>query len=407
MKYRLLLNSADAVYDDSTKTYLFELQERLDRPVTIRVAKCHFANATTDVHPLVVYCRSDALSNLIKSKHTLRIKNQGHRQTENILCSLTETHTVGRYNMEKDTRVFKADPEKYIRNIDIKFTNNGDPLGSTATASAASGSDEEMDAINQSGRLLCWTDFDNSRMFNTLMQESTGVGSEINFIYDRGNAALLWQLAYGASLVVVEIGDNGAQGVYRNGSWQSVVDTSPLPQSVVLQEEFTFHIVFQQNMINDHSMLAYWSDIKICMWQGSLCYFKLSTNHVAHQVPNVTIVPTKPYLLTVKRRDNGAGGYEFHWRAERLDDESVQESVTEPSTTTIQANQVWRMGYAATNFSQYWGPTIVHNGILESDISSSQTWLRNHINGVVQNDEGAVTESASSWFLELDVETQE
>ena len=67
MKYRLLLNSADAVYDDSTKTYLFELQERLDRPVTIRVAKCHFANATTDVPGGLLSIRCPVESHKIKT----------------------------------------------------------------------------------------------------------------------------------------------------------------------------------------------------------------------------------------------------------------------------------------------------------------------------------------------------
>ena len=302
-----------------TKTYHFELTERIDRPLTLRVAKAHYTSAE-EVHPLVVYFRSKALSNLIKSKHTLRLKNNQHRQQTDVLCTLTETHAIGRYNKEKDDRVFPTEPSKYCRSIDIQFTNNATVLGqSGAASSSTSGSDAELDAMNTAGRLVCWTDFDDSRMFNSLMQESTGVGSEVNFIYDRANAALIWQLAYGVSLVVVNIGDEGAQGVYRNGSWQSVVDTTPLPQNSVLQAEFTFHMVFQQNMINEHSMLAYWSDIKICMWQGSLCYFKLATNHVAHQVSGVSIIPTKPYMLSVQRRDNGSGGHEFHWRVERLE----------------------------------------------------------------------------------------
>ena len=75
---RLLLNSEDASYDSTTKKYSFVLDRRLDKPEKVRIVKAHYTAATTGSYPLVVYLRSDALSSLIKSKHTLRLKNENH-----------------------------------------------------------------------------------------------------------------------------------------------------------------------------------------------------------------------------------------------------------------------------------------------------------------------------------------
>ena len=255
VRYRFLLHSSDASYDDEEKEWSFELDQRIDRPVSIRVAKAHFANATSEVQPLVVYLRSRALANMILKKHTVRLQNTQHRRTNDIICSLGESHAVGRYTLENDDRRFRVDPSRHVKQIDIRFSNNDTLLGAQAAAGASSGTDDEIEAIPG---LLCWTDFDNSRMFNVQMVESTGPGSEVNYIYDRHNSALLWQLAYGNSLSVVNIGDHGAQGVYRNGSWQSVVDTTPLG-SIPMENEYTVHMVWQLNSINDHAMLMYFS----------------------------------------------------------------------------------------------------------------------------------------------------
>ena len=165
MHYRLLLHSSASVYNGESKTYTFELDKRIDRPVKIRVQKAHYSTPTGTANPLVVYLRSDQLSSLCKSKHTLRAKNTNHRHTENILCTLGETHTVGRYDLRRDQRSFTTDPDRYIRTIDVKFSDTDTLLGNSAAAGGATGSDAEMDAINATGKLLCWTDFADSRMF--------------------------------------------------------------------------------------------------------------------------------------------------------------------------------------------------------------------------------------------------
>ena len=54
MNYRLLLHSADATYDEIKKSYSFVLDQRISRPVSVKVVKGHYANASGATHPLVV-----------------------------------------------------------------------------------------------------------------------------------------------------------------------------------------------------------------------------------------------------------------------------------------------------------------------------------------------------------------
>ena len=97
---RLLLHSSDATYDAVTKRYKFVLDERIRRPTQITVSKCTYANSTGAVHPLAVYLESQALSKLVQSKHTIQLKSQNHDHQTDVLATLLETHTVGRYAQE-------------------------------------------------------------------------------------------------------------------------------------------------------------------------------------------------------------------------------------------------------------------------------------------------------------------
>ena len=81
VRYRFLLHSEDATYVAATKTWTFELDQRIDRPTNISVAKAHYANASQETQPLVVYLRSRARADMILKKHTIRLKNAGHKVT--------------------------------------------------------------------------------------------------------------------------------------------------------------------------------------------------------------------------------------------------------------------------------------------------------------------------------------
>ena len=132
---RLLLHSEDALYDATTKQYRFSLDKRIDKPNRIKIINANYSAATQTTYPLVVYVRSNALNRVIRNKHTLRLKNNNHEETTNVLCTLQETHTIARYSLaEEGKRVFRADPHFHLTDIDIYFTNNDTVLDGAVTA---------------------------------------------------------------------------------------------------------------------------------------------------------------------------------------------------------------------------------------------------------------------------------
>ena len=168
---RLLLNSDDATYNETTKRYTFSLNKRIHRPRTLQIRKCHYSNASGATHPLVVYLESNALSSIVPKKHTLRLRSANHDHQTTVLATLQETHTVGRYGLQNDQRIFETDPERNVRTIDIAFSNNGTLLPkSAASGTNATGSDDEVLAIGDD--LLAFIDFAAAR---TLDQTFTPV----------------------------------------------------------------------------------------------------------------------------------------------------------------------------------------------------------------------------------------
>ena len=98
MKY--LLHSSHATYNSTTKKWIFDLDRRISNPTVIRLAKATFTTpGDLSVHPAVIYMRSDALARMITRKHTVELRDDNHPNSSNVIATLTETHTRGRYRI--------------------------------------------------------------------------------------------------------------------------------------------------------------------------------------------------------------------------------------------------------------------------------------------------------------------
>ena len=160
---RLLLHSGDATYDVSSRQYSFQLDKRIGRILRIKVQKAHYSNATSSAHPLVVYLHSDSISELMNKKHTLKLKSQNHDHRTNIIATLSETHTVGRFDLQKDVRSFRTDPDRHFTSIDISFSNNGVLLEKTPSGAGEAAEEEAVEALSQ---------MQQSQQFRTLLRGS-------------------------------------------------------------------------------------------------------------------------------------------------------------------------------------------------------------------------------------------
>ena len=116
---RYLLHHSDAVFDATTKRWLFTLDRRISNPRSIAISKCVFTASTTTSYPSVIYMRSDALHNMIKSKHTVELKADNHENSSNVIAVLQETHTTGRYSITERGLTLPVHGHTHVRQIDL------------------------------------------------------------------------------------------------------------------------------------------------------------------------------------------------------------------------------------------------------------------------------------------------
>jgi hypothetical protein len=402
---RLLLHSADATYDDASKVYHFNLDDRLDWPIRLRIMKCHYANHTDGIHPLVVYLRSDTLSNLIKTKHTLRCKDQNHEEYENILCTLQESHQIGRYSLDinSDRRQFVLEHNRFIRSIDFMFSDNDALLSKSATAAqvVASGSADDILAIGD--ELVAFIDFGTGRVQDQSFTNVSTAGDTVYYIRNRGsNTELMFSNSYGNGGQLANFGGNGAISVTRQGSWESYLDSWPMDQAD-MDSQYCIHTLIMLTDLN-FTYIIDTGFIKLLVWNQQLAY--VDANDQKQGVMQFS--PMVPYLLTVRRHEVDQANHNLEWRLENLTDNSVTTAQSGSGLSTWpNANGFsWRIGHASTHFSHLQSAFIVHNTLNATWQAESQAYLRNYHDGTTSpaEENTQTTTTDSRWFVELELQ---
>ena len=411
---RFLLHSEDASYDPVTKTYTFALDQRIHRPVALRVQKAHYAGPAGVTNPLVVYLESDALTKIIRQKHTLQVTNTGHEHGTSVIATLGETHTAGRYSMERDARTLKCDPDKHVKNIDIKFSSNGTLLTKSASEGSSSsgggsGDDSSIEAIDTD--LLWWWDFDPSRVLDSSFAPVSTNGGQVNYYYNRTPAPqnLLLVTGYGSGLQLANVGADGAKGVTRSGSWESILDSSQPNPSV--SQEFAFHsLITMPAQMATISYLIDMPGLKVYTQNGAISFRNYADSGSS---TNMSYVPLRTYILSIQRRTgtvdhNGDGvidAYELSWQLTDLVTNSTQTDLTVSSWPfTTGGASSFRIGKASYHLDHVQGGIVAYNGTSSVHWDSSTAWLKAQYEGTASSASGeAATTADSEWFVELDI----
>ena len=296
---RYLLHSGNATYDPTSKKFKFAIDERIQDPVSIRITKASFVAATASSYPSVVYLRSDAISQLCSQKHTVELKSLNHRDGTNIIAVLEERHNKARYSLEEAPRTLRVKKHENVTEIDVYWTDNQTVLDMEATAVAvASGTDSDVEAI--AGDLLAWFDFAPARTLDVAYAPATDATDPVSFLYNRtpAPATLTFLNAYGSEFQLANIGS--AKGITRDGSWQSLVDSSTPTGD--LDESFTAHCLFSAPpAIGTFSYIFDLGPLLKCFfWDGGAIGFKNKQGNNA-TVP-VSLVPSRSYLVSISRR---------------------------------------------------------------------------------------------------------
>ena len=409
---RFLLHSSLSTYNSVTKKWVFSLDKRISNPTSVRVVKATYSTpGDTSPHPGVVYLRSDALASMIPQKHTLELRALNHENASNVVSVLSETHCRGRFRIHGGPR-YPVDPNSSVRELDIFFTDGDTVLDGAAGSGGgtATGSDAEIVALGDD--LLAWFDMDGARTLDATFSPATTAGDDVSYLYNRspGAATLVFANQYGSEMQLANVGET--RGVTRNGSWQSMADTSTPTGD--LEQEFTVHsLMIAPPAIGDFSYLFDLHMLKCFTWDaGAIAFKNLSGSNTT---VNVSLIPSRAYIISVQRRvgtddhdgDGSFDPYEFVWRIEDLVTEVVVTDITQSGNVHPGVEKIWRIGSASTHFSHVQGPFIVHNGVDADHQATCQTWLRNKFAGTAtaEESENGIAEDAA-FFVELDVGTQ-
>ena len=395
---RLLLHSDDAVYDDATKKYTFTLDRRLDKPVALRVVKAHYSAVTAASYPLVVYLRSNALSSLIKDKHTLRLQNTNHEATENILGSLTETHAVGRFNLERDGRRFKSDPHRHVREIDIFFSDNATLIdGGNTTGTPASTTVSDQDILDITN-LIFFLDWDHAA---SLDPNPISQNEDITSITSRLSPNNYVFATTGAGIVYSSFGETNS--MLSTVNYKYALDSTTAGN---VDEGNTACLTM---MFRTKDVLASWA------WLFKSPLFQITAGEPLDSISNMgyydadsslwgytslVIEGGKDYLLQIKKSSNT-----FSWLLRDLATGTEQTEDTTDTAATGTANQPFYLSNAQSGFQ---GLKISHVieflSVDEDDCDAVKTWMLQKYTGEDVEEEALDTSANASWFLELDIE---
>ena len=180
--------------------------------------------------------------------------------------------------------------------------------------STGTGSDADIEAIGSTD-LLAWFDFNPARTLDVAFATATEAGDPVSYLYNRSPApaTLLYVSQYGSEFQLANVGST--VGVTRNGSWQSLADSST--PTGALSEEFSVHsLVVMPPVMGTYSYLFDIYLLKCFTWDGGSIAFKAASG--ANTVVPVALIPLRAYIFTIQRRgidttgDGLIDSYEFN-----------------------------------------------------------------------------------------------
>ncbi len=357
---RYLLHHSDSTYDATTKRFTFTLDRRISNPVFFRINKVTFTAATAANYPSVVYMRSNALTSLSKTKHT--VKSNDHENNSNVLAVLEETHTKGRYAM-KGTVSFPVHGHTTSRSIDVYFTDGNTVLdGEVTTDNQANNSAITDDDIIAIPYLKLWQDMRADTLLDSSYANTPDIGDHPRYIYQNSNADSTMVFAGYGDFTVAALGEG--RGITSATSWQYAVDSSAFNR---WDDGDDFTYVFSIKMAHTGTtyikLINHYS-LKVEIRQGVFCIDDILGNHNS---TNLTLIPTKDYLITIRRMDlNGDGTHQFETSAERLDTNTVLQGNAVAVGNAVTAHTGWYYSSASEHFfeqSGVLGPLIAFNNV--------------------------------------------
>ena len=394
---RYLIHSEDSTFDTETGKYVFNLDRRITDPRRIRLNSVAYIAPTMVTYPQVVYLRSSKLSEAIKRKHTVELKNSNHENATDTLCVLHETHTPGRYNMDsKSKRSFNVHSHLPLRKIDFYFTNNRTNLGITNTPAPVGVTDDDVLAITN---LIFFLDWDHAASINP---NPIAQNEDIISITSRLTPDSYVFATTGLGIVYSSFGETNS--MLSTVNWKYALDSTTVGN---VDEGDTACLTM---MFRTKDVLAQWNWIfKSPLFQISVGEALDASNNMGYYdadsslwgYTDLVIEGGKDYLLQIKKSSNS-----FDWLLRDLVAETEQTQQTGDTAQTGTDNQPFYLSNAQTGFQ---GLKISHCieflSVTEADCEAVKTWMLQKYTGEsVASSSSSEVSLESTFFVELDID---
>ena len=348
---RYLLHHSDAVFEETSKRFLFTLDRRISNPRSIMITKCVFTASTAQTYPSVVYMRSNALHNMIKSKHTVELKADNHENSSNIIAVLQETHTKGRYSITERGVNLPVHGHTHVRQIDIYFTDGATVMDGVIAAGTVIGGGADDDTMEDLGSdLVLWIDPE----YAPLSAQSTLVtvdDESVEYLRNRspGSSEILLVSNNTAQFVLTSFGETKAVVGGPQSAWAAMSDSNGVAVDATCSMHFTFRAppgTAAQVIVNMPKDM-----FTIRWWNNDLQF--LDNNGSWDTITATNFLTNSEWYVEVTNSDNdGDGTPTFDWRFINLDDlDTVYTETTVGSVTEKSATADWLLSAANDHYT--------------------------------------------------------
>ena len=409
---RYLVHSEDATFDSATGKYMFNLDRRISNPERIRINKATFVAATASTYPQVVYLRSSKISQTVRTKHTVELKDDGHEDGTDVLAVLQESHALGRYQTEPDQkdrwRSFDVHSHVPLRSIDFYFTNNRTLMPGVVQAGGGGGplgaaDDATIEALSD---VVMWLDFsDPTRMLDgSYVQISGTPGDRFHTLQNRfpGTVGLIWSANTYEGMQLAAFGDN-TFGMIGYNNWAAMADNSN--NNPIVQAPCSFSAMFQVPPTTTGSAL---------FKNNANFQFDLANNTFSWPdgaggydvVQGTSFMPSTRWFFQMQHEiDIDGDGLENVTGLFRnlVTGQEYTQTGTRPAYAS-NAFTNWAMSNASGHFEQIQSHIIITNNTDAADLLTIKNWMlaKYDVEPAGEEDPAPVTQDAS-FFVELQV----
>ena len=412
---RYVLHHSEAVFNETSKRWIFTLDRRIANPRSVRLSKCVFTASTATTYPSVVYMRSDAIHSMIKTKHTVELKANNHENSSNIIAVLEETHTQGRYAIAEKGLPLPVHGHSHVREIDIYFTDGATVMDGVLSSGSSSGGSSEADdsTIAAFGSdLAVWVNMDYAPLSASTALVTT-IGDNVSYLRAKppASASLLLVSNNATGFELAEFGLTRA--VVGSGSWVQMHDSG----GIALDLTCSLHFMFRAPPTTAAQQLIRFKDMWAINWSNNQIQFlsKWPGHPQGGTMEVITatnfFVNTDWYVECTHSDPDGDGIPAYNWRFIDLNDANAPNYGEILETTTgsdfpLNTNHYIQLSNASDHYSAHMSHIIVLNTGGPTKRDTIRDWMIAKY-GVADPEPGtpAPVVESDSFFIELDIDT--